>query len=1082
MSTTEIMTAGCWRIEQRPSARLLDILEQGPWGQNGARASLEDRLATLRRESVACPTIFVGTGTCGLGAGAAKTVAAIKDYLAAAGVAGEVVEVGCVGICSEEPIMDVQLPGRARLSYGKVDADKVESILSAVLAGRPPVDECLGQLAIPGGKAWNGLPWLAEHPFLAPQVRLVLKNSGIIDPTSIDEYIAWGGYSALANIVGQKTPAEVCDEVLASGLRGRGGGGFPTGRKWKFALAERAPQKYLICNADEGDPGAFMDRAVCESDPHRLIEGMAIAAYGIGATKAYIYIRAEYPLAVRRLEAAMAQAKAYNFLGKDILGSGFDLDIIIKMGAGAFVCGEETALMHSIEGKRGMPRPRPPFPAQSGLFGKPTIINNVETLANLPSVLSMGAAAFAAMGTAGSKGTKVFALSGMVKRTGLVEIPMGTSIRDIVFQIGGGTSGAKKCKAVQIGGPSGGCIPAEHMDIPTDYEELKKFGAIMGSGGLVVMDEGMCMVDLAKFFMEFIQSESCGKCIPCREGTKRMLEILDSLTHNRQHETELDALRRFQGIMELERLANVIRDTSLCGLGQTAPNPVLATLRWYRHEYEAHVFDRHCPAGACKDLVGAPCETGCPVGTEVWRYVAHIARGEYVQAYQIIRQANPFPSACARVCNHPCESLCRCGSTGGDPIAIRTLKRFVVDRVDPAVFKVSVKPATERSRRIAVVGAGPTGLTAAHCLSVKGHRVTLFEKENKPGGMLVCAIPEYRLPREVLRREISSLLNENTDLVLGKALGRDFTIDSLFADGYDAVYLAMGSHRSKKLGVPGEEAKGVLPGVGFLKAYNLHGEELGRGKVGIVGGGNSAIDAARVSMRQKSVESVTVFYRRSEAEMPAYQEEIDAAREEGVQIVELVAPVAVIAKNGTVKGLRLQRNELGPPDDSGRRRPVPLPGSEFEVELDTVIAAISEEPSTDGATDLALTKWGSLRANTESFVTSREGVFGGGDVVRGPNTVVDAVADGKNAAEMIDRFLTGKSLKRITRVKLPTVYVEPVETVEGDEVPVRVVAPHRPAAERSHNFDEVELVINESAARCEARRCLRCDLDFTHPA
>ena len=1082
MSKPESKARGCWVTDVAPSPQLLAILAKGAWARALEATPVAERLASLRRDDVARPTIFVGTGTCGLGAGAAKTMAAVRDYLDQRKIAGDIVEVGCVGICSEEPIMDVQLPGKARLSYAKVDSEQVAPILDAVFAQRPRPEACLGQMRTRKAAAWDGLAMLDQHPFLAPQVRLVLKNSGIIDPSSIDEYIAWGGYSALAGILRERTAAEVCDEVLASGLRGRGGGGFPTGRKWKFAHAEPAKQKYLICNADEGDPGAFMDRAVCESDPHRLIEGMAIAAYGIGASKAYIYIRAEYPLAVRRLEAAIAQAKAYGLLGKNILDSGFDLDIVIKMGAGAFVCGEETALMHSIEGKRGMPRPRPPFPAKAGLFGKPTIINNVETLANLPSVIAMGAAAFAAMGTEGSKGTKVFALSGMVQRSGLVEIPMGTTLREIVFAIGGGIPGNKKCKAVQIGGPSGGCVPEPHMDLPTDYEELKNFGAIMGSGGLVVMDENTCMVDLAKFFMEFIQSESCGKCIPCREGTKRMLEILDSMTHNRNQENEHDALRRFQGVMELERLASVIRDTSLCGLGQTAPNPVLATLRWYRDEYEAHVFERRCPAGACKELVGAPCETACPVGTEVWRYVAHVARGEYEQAYQVIREANPFPSACARVCNHPCEAICRCGATGSDPIAIRTLKRFVVDRVDPGIFKVAVKPATDRSKKVAVIGAGPAGVTAAHCLSVKGHKVTVFEKEKRAGGMLVCAIPEYRLPRAVLEREIASLLNENTELLLNQALGRDFTVDDLFGRGYDAVYIATGSHRSKKLGVPGEDAAGVLPGIEFLKAYNLDGKELARGKVGVVGGGNSAIDAARVARRQKQVASVTLFYRRTEAEMPAYREEIDAAREEGIEIVELVAPVEVLTEGGRLKGMRLQRNELGPPDDSGRRRPVPIPGAEFDVALDTLVAAISEEPSSEDVAGLSLTGWGSLRTNPESHITSRPGVFGGGDVVRGPNTVIDAVHDGKDAAEMIDRYLTNKNLKRIVKVKLPTVYIEPAADEPSEDAAGRVRAPHLPAAARRQSFSEVELAVSEAAARCEARRCLRCDLDFTQPS
>ncbi|MBE3123812.1 MAG: 4Fe-4S binding protein, partial [Planctomycetes bacterium] len=398
-------------------------------------------------------------------------------------------------------------------------------------------------------------------------------------------------------------PEDVCGVVEASGLRGRGGGGFPTGKKWKFALAAPGEQKYLICNADEGDPGAFMDRAVIEGDPHRMLEGMAIAAYAIGATKAYVYIRAEYPLAIRRLIRAIEQAKTYGFLGRNVLDSGFNLDIHIKQGAGAFVCGEETALISSIEGKRGMPRPRPPFPAVRGLFDKPTIINNVETLANVPAIIANGPEWFSAVGTKTSKGTKVFALSGKVCRTGLVEVAMGTTIRQIVFDIGGGIPNEKAYKAVQIGGPSGGCIPTPHLDIQVDYESLKTVGAMMGSGGLVVMDEDTCMVDVAKFFMDFIQRESCGKCIPCREGTRRMLEILQRITRGRGNETGLDALERFQGVLYLNRLAEVIKDTSLCGLGQTAPNPVLSTLRWFRDEYEAHIYERHCPAGVCKELL-----------------------------------------------------------------------------------------------------------------------------------------------------------------------------------------------------------------------------------------------------------------------------------------------------------------------------------------------------------------------------------------------------------------------------------------------------------------------------------------------
>jgi NADH:ubiquinone oxidoreductase subunit F (NADH-binding)/Pyruvate/2-oxoacid:ferredoxin oxidoreductase delta subunit len=565
---------------------------------------LDVQLAELRRDVITRPVIYVGAGTCGLGAGAGQTLDKVRSYLESTDVDADAVAVGCVGLCAAEPLLDVQLPGRTRVCFSEVTANRVDALLDVALAGQIPDQPLLGQHRSDTLEPYKGVPFIDEHPFFAPQTRWVLANCGLLDPDQIDEYIAREGYRALARTLREHTREEVCDIVMESGLRGRGGGGFPTGRKWGFALNSAAQQKYLICNADEGDPGAFMDRAVIEGDPHRLLEGMAIAAYAIGASKAYVYIRAEYPLAIQRLERAIQQSRAYGFIGQNILNSGFDLEFVIKKGAGAFVCGEETALIGSIEGRRGMPRPRPPFPAVSGLFGKPTIINNVETLANIPTLLLRGAASFAAVGTQGSKGTKVFALSGKVARTGLVEVAMGTTMRQIIFDIGGGIRDSKAYKAAQIGGPSGGCIPTQHLDIEVDYESLKTVGAMMGSGGLVVMDETTCMVDVAKFFMDFIQRESCGKCIPCREGTRRMLEILERITSSyRQEESKTDSLERFKGIVYMDRLANVIRDTSLCGLGQTAPNPVLSTLRWFRDEYEAHVFERRCPAKACKALL-----------------------------------------------------------------------------------------------------------------------------------------------------------------------------------------------------------------------------------------------------------------------------------------------------------------------------------------------------------------------------------------------------------------------------------------------------------------------------------------------
>lgn len=580
-----------------------------------AGKEVTDRLATLQHENNSKPIFFIGAGTCGLGAGAAQTIAALKAYLNEKDIDADIIEVGCIGLCSSEPILDIKLPGKARLSFETITADKVNPLLDKIFADEVPDENILGQFVQDNQEKWEGVRTLNEHSFFAPQKRLVLKNCGVVNPVDIDEYIARGGYKALIKTITSHTPFEICEIVEKSGLRGRGGGGFPTGKKWKFGHQTEGDQKYLVCNADEGDPGAFMDRAVIEGDPHRLIEGMAIAAYAIGASKGIVYIRAEYPLAIKRLKIAMEQADEYGFLGENIFDSGFNFSLKIKKGAGAFVCGEETALIASIEGRRGMPRPRPPYPTDSGLFGKPTVINNVETLANVSGIIDKGAEWFNSVGTPTSNGTKVFALSGKCHLTGLIEIPMGTTIRDIIYTIGGGIKDKKKFKAVQMGGPSGGCVTDVNLDIPVDYESLLEVGAMMGSGGMVVMDEETCMVDVAKFFMDFIQRESCGKCIPCREGTRRMLEILESITTRPKNGRE--TLERFKGVIRLHELSEVIKDTSLCGLGQSAPNPVLSTLEWFKDEYEEHVFDRKCSAGVCQDLrvfkIDVEKCTGCTV-------------------------------------------------------------------------------------------------------------------------------------------------------------------------------------------------------------------------------------------------------------------------------------------------------------------------------------------------------------------------------------------------------------------------------------------------------------------------------------
>jgi NADH-quinone oxidoreductase subunit F len=492
-----------------------------------------------------------------------------------------------------------------------------------------------------------------------------------------------------------------------------------------------------------------------------------------------------------------------------------------------------------------------------------------------------------------------------------------------------------------------------------------------------------------------------------------------------------------------------------------------------------------CPAGTCKELVGAPCQTGCPVGTEVWRYVAHIARGETELAYQAIRDANPFPSVCARVCSHPCEEVCRCGATGGEPIAVRALKRYVVDHIDPKSYTVTIKPANEKSKKVAVIGAGPSGLTAAHYLSQKGHKVTVFEKEKEPGGMLFNGIPAYRLPRDVVRKEIASLLNANIELKCNIALGKDVTVDGLMASGFDAVYVSIGAYKSQRLGIDGEDVAGVIPGMAFLKANNLRDEKLAKGNVGIIGGGNTAMDAARVAWRQPGVKSVTILYRRTKDEMPAFAEEVHAALEEGIELKELVAPVGVLSKDGKLTGIRLIRNELGAQDASGRPRPVPVKGSEFDIALDTLIVAISEQPEAEAFQGMRTTKWGTIETNPESTAAGKPGLFSGGDVARGPTGVIEAIADGKRAALMIDRYLTGRQLKMIKKVKLPSLYIEPLLVDEDDDESAAALGRAEeemvPVAKRRQSFVEVEMGLSLQAATDEARRCLRCDLDFTRP-
>ena len=656
----------------------------------------------------------------------------------------------------------------------------------------------------------------------------MLRNCGILDYKSIEAYIAAGGYEAAAKAFTAMTDKEVIDEIKASGLRGRGGAGFPTGIKWDAGRRAEGDVKYIVCNADEGDPGAFMDRSIIEGDPHTLIEGMMIGGYAIGANKGYVYIRAEYPLAVERLAAAIEQAREYGLLGENIFGSGFNFDLEIRIGAGAFVCGEETSLMASIEGKRGEPRQKPPFPFEKGLFEKPTIINNVETFASVPVIIEKGGEWYTQYGTEKAHGTKVFALAGDIVNTGIIEVPIGMPLGEIIFKIGGGMLDKKAFKAAQIGGPSGGCVTQENLNVPTDYESLTMLGAIMGSGGLIAMNEDTCMVDTARYFMDFIQDESCGKCVACRVGTKRMLEILERITRGEGQEGDIELL---------EELGAVIKDSAMCGLGQTAPNPVLSTIKYFREEYEEHIRKKYCRAGVCSELFISPCENSCPANVNIPGYLSLIAAGRFIDAYNLIRQENPLPSICGRICTSPCERRCRRG-TVDEAVAIRELKRFVSDyamRHEDTYFHDIV--CSKNGHKVAIIGAGASGLTCGYYLARTGYEVDIYERESVAGGVLAYGIPEYRLPSDILQHEIDLIRRSGVNIILNTEVGEDVGFKELRAM-YDAIYVATGTQIPQKVNVPGEDLKGVLPGINFLKDVKLYNSvDLTDHVVAVIGGG-----------------------------------------------------------------------------------------------------------------------------------------------------------------------------------------------------------------------------------------------------
>jgi NADH-quinone oxidoreductase subunit F len=1006
--------------------------------------------ARKARERYRCRVLVCMTGCRALGA--ADVAAAFREKLAAARLdkQAEVVEVGCIGLCARAPVVLIE---PYEYLYGRVQPSDVDEIIEKTIRQGKPVES----LAVcEDGKA---VPSINDVGFYKSQQRSVLANCGRIDPKKIEDAIARGGYEAAAKTLLRMTPEQVIEEVKNSGLRGRGGAGFLTGLKWRFCREAPGDEKYVICNADEGDPGAFMDRALKEGDPHRVIEGMIIAAYAIGASHGFVYVRAEYPIAVEHSNIALDQARRLGLLGENILGSGFDFDIEVRMGAGAFVCGEETALIASLEGKRGTPRPRPPFPAQSGYHGKPTNINNVETFANVPLIINNGAAWYSSIGTEGGKGTKIFALAGKVNNTGLVEVPMGATLRQIVFDIGGGIPKDRQFKAAQMGGPSGGCVPVQFLDLGIDYDSVKDIGAIMGSGGLIVMDENTCMVDIARYFLRFVQSESCGKCTPCRVGTKEMLHILDAICEGR---ADIEDLKK------LERLARHVGKASLCGLGQTAPNPVLSTLRYFRDEYEEHIILKHCRAARCEALVQSPCRHACPAGVNAPEYIALAAEGKLDEAANLIRRRNPFVSVCGRVCDHPCERRCR-RSDVDEPIAIRALKRYIADNASD-FSRPMAKPATGKAQ-VAVVGAGPAGLSCAFFLALMGRPSVVYEAQPIPGGMLTLGIPEYRLPKKTIGDEIDFILSHGIEL---KTSSPVTNARELMAGQYKAVFVATGAQTGRKLRVPGEDANGVIDALELLRSRALGRAESFEGRrLVVLGGGNAAIDAARSAIRM-GAKKLTVLYRRSREEMPAYAEEIEEALREGIELHTLAIPKRIVG-NGSVTGIEYVRAALGDMDDSGRRRPVPIEGSEMILDCDAVIVAIGQVASTEPLiweNGPEVTKSGTVKVDAATMATRVPGVFSAGDCVTGGSTVIEAIAGGQRAAVNIDKFLGGPG-------RLPGdagfAFTAPSEE-ELMAVSTRQKEKNLPVRKRKLNFHEVVLGLETKQAIREANRCLRCDL------
>jgi NADH-quinone oxidoreductase subunit F len=976
---------------------------------------------------------------------------------------------GCIGLCSREPLVTVERVGEEPVIYQKVDARKMAKIFKRhLLDGNVQVDFALarGRPVNEAPKPVNSdlegiLPHISEVKFFSLQHPCVLRNKGLIDPERMDDYIWRDGYQAAAKALLEMSPPEIISEVMKAGLRNRDARGFPTGIEWEFCANSKEEVRVVVCTGDESDPGASIGARVLEADPHAVLEGMTIAAKAIGAHRGYIICRPESSLAVKRLNLAIEQAKAYGLLGKDILGSGFAFDIEVVLGGDAFECGEGTAMQEATEGQRERLRPQPPFPPFSELRKKPTLLNPVETYINIPRIILMGAEGYADLGTESSKGTKLFYLAGKVSDVGLIEVPMGTTVGEIIFDMGGGIPGGKKFKAVQLGGLSGGFIPPEHLNTPIDYDAVTKLGASLGSGGMIVVDDTICMVDMARYFVDFWLGRVCSRGASCRAPLERMQEILRRICRGQGREGDIGLL---------EDLGREMKGTALCAPGQGAPHPVLSTIRYFRREYEAHILDKKCPAAVCSAYFKSPCQHTCPVGMDVPAYIALIRAGRIDDAYKVLKRTNPFPSVCGRICRHICESKCRRGQLD-EPVAIMHLKRYITDhakRPEPE------SPKIIRKEKAAIIGAGPSGLSAALELGKRGYKVTLFEELPEAGGMLRWCIPAYRLPREELKREIEEILQAGVELRVNTRVGRDVTFEAL-ERAFDIIYLSVGAQKSSPMDIPGEEAEGVFGAVEFLRAYNL-GKEIKVGKhVAVIGHGISSVDAARTAARL-GAKKVTLYFRHDRKDIPAQEWEVEAASEEGVQVMYLVAPVRVITQYGRVRGLELTQMRLDKFEQSGRRHPKPILGSEFIDKAETVIFAIGRNA------DLGFLPEGSgieinpgtIRVD-KNLRTTHPKVWAGGDVVTGPATVIDAIKAGQTAARAIDAAIRAANGEEPWIAPAEERMDIPPKVEEESVDQSRVFMPKAPSKIRRSDFREVELGYTLEMALAEACRCLRCD-------